>query len=92
MSQMDLEDDKTPKVVPINNFKSNKLSQLDKKQRAVDVQHIIESGYDEPGTPYRIEAIRLPNKLVHGYKEVGGDNVTQFVESQEIQSPTLYFK
>ena len=28
---------------------------------------------DEPGTPYRFDAIRLPNKTVVGYKDTGSD-------------------
>ena len=61
MQQMELDDEVQTNTIPICNFKSNKLSHIDKKQRAEQVEHIKKSGYDEPGSPYRYEAIRLPN-------------------------------
>jgi hypothetical protein len=63
MDQMDLDDDSTNSV-PITNFKSNKLSHIHKKERAEQVEIIKNSGHDEPGSPFKQEAQRQPNKKV----------------------------
>jgi hypothetical protein len=55
--------------------KSNKLSQIDKKQRAEQVQKLREDGLDEPGSPTRYESIRLPNKVIKQQKEIGAATV-----------------
>lgn len=52
------EEDKT-NAIPIANFKSNKLSHIDKKHRAEEFEKMMESG--EPGSPKLFDAIRLPN-------------------------------
>ena len=46
--------------IPITNFKSNKLSMIDKKQRAEELEEIIKSGKDQIDMK---DAIRLPNAL-----------------------------
>jgi hypothetical protein len=46
--------------IPIANFKSNKLSQIDRKQRAEDLENIIKEGNDQIDAS---DAIRLPNAL-----------------------------
>jgi hypothetical protein len=57
-------------MVPICNFKSNKLSLIDKKQRAEEAL-LIKTGKDEPGSPTRFDVIRLPNKTTKQTKEIG---------------------
>lgn len=47
------------KEIPIANFRSNKLSQLDRKQRAEEVQKLMQSGKDQ--VPSSDGFVRLPN-------------------------------
>lgn len=61
---MELDGDQT-NAIPICNFKSNKLSHIDKKHREEQVNQIRTQGMDEPGSPYKFEAIRLPNKIIY---------------------------
>jgi hypothetical protein len=50
--------------ITISNFKSNKLSQIDKKQRQEELEKLKAQGIDqEPGSPLRHDAIRLPNQV-----------------------------
>jgi len=53
------EEDKTNSI-PIANFKSNKLSHIDKKHRAEEFEKYIQN---EPMSPGIYQAIRLPNKV-----------------------------
>lgn len=76
------EEDKTNSI-PISNFKSNKLSHIDKKHRAEDFEKMIQA-MGEPGSPTTLDVIRLPNKV----STVGGASAKQ---QQEIMSPTLFF-
>jgi hypothetical protein len=52
------------------------------------VQKIIENGLDDPGSPGKFEAIRMPNKVNKQSKEVGGSTI--HTAYQEIQSPTTF--
>jgi hypothetical protein len=53
--------------VPIANFKSNKLSQINKKQKQEEVEKLkMDPSYDMPGSPTRFESIRLPNTITTG--------------------------
>ena len=65
------EEDKTNSI-PIANFKSNKLSQLDKKQRAEEFERMK---LVEPGSPGIHDAIRLPNKVTSQVKTIGDAKV-----------------
>ncbi len=49
-------------MIPIANFKSNKLSHINKKQRQDEFLHFIQNPM--PGSPGFHDAIRLPNKAV----------------------------
>lgn len=51
------------KDIPVANFKSNKLSQIDKKQRAEELDALIKSGKDQISAT---DAIRLPNAVPKG--------------------------
>ena len=62
-------------MIPVANFKSNKLSHLDKKHRAEEVQKMLASGIDDPGSPTKFDAIRMPNKVTKQSKEVGQSTV-----------------
>ena len=53
-----VEDNKT-NMIPIANFKSNKLSQISKKTRLEEFERIKQN--PQPGSPLMHEAIRLPN-------------------------------
>ena len=76
--------------MPVTNFKSNKLSHIDKRQRAEQVQKMIEEGLDEPCSPSKFESVRLPNKTLKQAKEVGDSTV--HIATQEIQSPTTFLR
>lgn len=54
-------EDKINSII-ISNFKSSKLSHIDKRQRQEEVEKMRAQGYDEPGSPTRFDAIRLPNQ------------------------------
>jgi len=54
-------EDKINSII-ISNFKSSKLSHIDKKQRQEEVEKMRKNGYDDPGSPQKFDAIRLPNK------------------------------
>ena len=56
------EEENKSSAIPVTNFKSNKLSQIDKKARAEEVMRMKEEGKDMPGSPSQFEAIRQPNK------------------------------
>lgn len=58
-SPTSLEEDKT-NMIPIANFKSNKLSQIDKKQRLEEFEKL--KANPGPASPKLHDAIRLPNK------------------------------
>ncbi len=47
-------------MIPIANFKSNKLSQIDRKQRQDDFEKM--KANPNPASPKLNDAIRLPNK------------------------------
>ena len=64
------EEDKTNSV-PIANFKSNKLSHIDKKHRAEEFEKLK----NEPGSPGIYNAIRLPNKVSSQIKSLGESQV-----------------
>lgn len=53
-----IEEDKT-NMIPIANFKSNKLSQINKKQRLEEFERL--KANPQPASPKMDEAIRLPN-------------------------------
>ncbi len=76
-----VEENKTNSI-HVSNFKSNKLSHIDKKQRAEEVQKMKDLGLDNPGSPGRFEAIRMPNKVSKQSKEISGTTVT--MNQQEI--------
>jgi hypothetical protein len=48
------------KEIPIANFKSNKLSQIDRKQRAEEMEKLVKSGNDKISAQ---DAVRLPNAV-----------------------------
>ncbi len=77
-------------LIPVTNFKSNKLSHIDKKQRAEQVQKMLLEGLDEPCSPTKFESIRLPNKITKHNKDVGDSTV--HIATQEIQSPTQFLR
>jgi hypothetical protein len=54
-----IEEDKT-NLIPIANFKSNKLSQIDRKQRQEEFEKI--KANPNPASPKGGEVIRMPNK------------------------------
>ena len=54
-----IEEDKT-NMIPIANFKSNKLSQIDRKQRLEEFEKIKQN--PTPASPKMGDVIRLPNK------------------------------
>jgi hypothetical protein len=47
-------------MIPIANFKSNKLSQIDRKQRLEEFEKIKQN--PTPASPKMGDVIRLPNK------------------------------
>lgn len=59
-----IEEDKT-NTIPIANFKSNKLSQIDKKQRQEEFEKLKKAN-PESDSPKVHDAIRLPNKTTQG--------------------------
>lgn len=63
-----MQDGDTQKEIPIANFKSNKLSQLDRKQRAEELKKIVSSGKDQ--VPNDGDFVRLPN-IVKGTPKAG---------------------
>jgi len=48
------------KEIPVANFRSNKLSHIDKKQRAEELEALIKAGKDQVSAT---DAIRLPNAV-----------------------------
>ena len=78
------EEDKTNSI-PIANFKSNKLSHIDKRLRAEEFERLRL----EPGSPGIHDAIRLPNKVTSQVKTLGDTRVQ--IKQQEIMSPTQFF-
>ena len=66
------EEDKTNSI-PISNFKSNKLSHIDKKTRAEDFEKMMANS--EPYSPMIHDAIRLPNKASSTLKDAGEHKV-----------------
>jgi len=69
-----VEEDKTNSI-PISNFKSNKLSHIDKQTRMAEFEKMINS-QGEPQSPMIHDAIRLPNKIntsaLKGAAAIGG--------------------
>lgn len=51
-------------MIPIANFKSNRLSQIDKKQRQEEFKKL--KANPGPASPKVHDAIRLPNKTTQG--------------------------
>ncbi len=51
------------KEIPVANFKSNKLSMIDKKQKQEDLEKMIKSGTDKIEVS---DAVRLPNSMQKG--------------------------
>lgn len=83
-----IEEDKT-NMIPIANFKSNKLSQIDRKQRQEEFEKLKSN--PKPASPKFQDAIRLPNKTTQHQQAsalAGGDGKTSV--DQEIASPTQY--
>lgn len=63
-----IDEDRT-NMIPIANFKSNKLSQIDKRQRQEEFERI--KANPTPASPKMQDAIRLPNKGTGGIDESG---------------------
>jgi len=63
-----IEEDKTNSI-PIANFKSNKLSLINKKQRNEEFQKMKEN--PQPLSPKIHDAIRLPNKTTNVPQDEG---------------------
>ena len=82
-SPTSVEEDKT-NMIPIANFKSNKLSQIDKKQRQEEFEKM--KANPGPASPKVHDAIRLPNKTTQGQSPTGSHSTYQ----SEISSPTSY--
>lgn len=53
------------KEIPIAQFKSNKLSMIDKKQRAEELEKMVKDGSDKIDAS---DAVRLPNAVPKGQK------------------------
>lgn len=76
-------------MIPIANFKSNKLSQIDRKQRQEEFEKLKTN--PTPASPKMGDVIRLPNKTTQhtqGSALAGGDS--KVAMEQEIASPTSY--
>lgn len=78
-----VEEDKT-NMIPIANFKSNKLSQIDKRQRQEEFEKI--KANPQPASPKMQEVIRLPNKTTTQTEGPAGQSALE----QSIASPTSY--
>jgi len=81
-----VEEDKT-NMIPIANFKSNKLSQIDRKQRQEEFEKL--KANPTPASPKMQDAIRLPNKVTSKSEASAGGGGSKPLE-QEIASPTSY--
>jgi hypothetical protein len=85
-----IEEDKI-NMIPIANFKSTKLSQIDRKQRQEEFEKMKSN--PKPASPKVQDAIRLPNKTTHQQQpsalSTGGGDARSGAE-QEIASPTTY--
>ena len=81
-----VEEDKT-NMIPIANFKSNKLSQIDRKQRQEEFEKL--KANPTPASPKMQDAIRLPNKVTSKPEASAGGGGSKPLE-QEIASPTSY--
>jgi hypothetical protein len=71
--------------IPVANFKSNKLSQIDRKKRQEDLKGIVESGNDLIDTK---DAIRLPNALAQVSMKLTTD--PNAPTQQMMMSPTSF--
>ena len=72
--------------IAISNFKSSKLCHQDKRNRMEELDKIKQTGQDEPGSPTRYDAIRLPNQLQSQVRSIGDTKVA--LKSQVMMSPT----
>ena len=69
------EEENKANSIPIAQFKSNRISQIDKKHREEETKKMLANGM-EPGSPGRFDVIRLNNTTVRSLKEVGNKTVS----------------